>query len=381
MNTMKKLYTLLLLCAIVATAQAQKAVTQMNVTLKDGTTATYQLAEIDSIWFQSNTEEPVPTDANEYAISIPTDFTENDVVRVMADGRQVAEICREYINTANVRLVMVYPMATDGRADLAHGWCADNGGSISWNAADNTCTYAPGNATRADVVYLKGTGFSTTAQGEAIATTQEADLITDKRGDENLKYRTVKIGTQYWMAQNLAATKYRNRLKIDFIKSTETQKWRNNTVGAYHILYDDLEFQQMYGCMYNGYALENTGGLAPEGWDVAELADFQQLKAYLGTESGLKMKSNDWNKVEGTDNNNLSGFTADGAGYYTVAGDGDMGFGADAWFWTRTPYTDPLTGQGYNTVRLNSATKNLTIYTESAHSPNIYGHSIRCIRR
>jgi hypothetical protein len=43
-----------------------------------------------------------------------------------------------------------------------------------------------------------------------------------------------------------------------------------------HKFIDDLEFQQMYGCMYNGYALENTGGLAPEGWDVAELADFQQ---------------------------------------------------------------------------------------------------------
>lgn len=377
---MKKLAISLMLCTAALTAQAQMP-TRMHVAQKNGNVVTYQIANIDSIWFSA--EEPAPNPKQVYAISIGRDFSSNDVLRVMADGRQVAEICLEYINTVGQRLVMVYPMTEDGRADLSQGLCADNGGTIVWDTDEDTCRYEPGTSEPLTTVYLRDGLLTAAPQTGAVATTVEADVIIDKRGDEENEYRTVKIGTQYWMAQNLNATKYLNGQTIPFITSVNTSQWRNDTKGAYHVFADDEEFRMAYGPLYNGYAVENEAGLAPAGWDLPELNDFQRLKTYLGTQSGLKMKSDAtaaWNISEGNEPNNLSGFSALAAGYYMVSGDGDYGFGTDAWFWTITEYDDPLVGTGLNTVRLNYATKNLTIYAESAHGRATYGHSVRCIK-
>lgn len=379
---MKKTFTLVLCCVLSFTAVAQK-VTELKISMKNGSVASYQVADIDSLWFAvKSNPDPTPGE-HTYCISVPQTFTDNDVMRVMADGQQVAEVCLEYINSADARLTVVYPMGADGRADLKHGWCADNGGTVVWDRENNTCQYVPGTSEPATTVYLHDSQFGTAAVADAVATQLEADVIVDKRGDEKNIYRTVKIGTQYWMAQNLNATKYLNGQPVTFIASANTAKWKADTAGAYHVFADDDEFRNAYGPLYNGYALTNSQGLCPAGWEVPELSDYQRLKTYLGSQSGLKMKSDAagaWNTSEGSVPNNLSGFTAFAAGYYMVSGDGDYGLGTDAWFWTRTEYTDPLAGTGLNTVRLNYATKALTIYSESSHSRSTFGHSLRCIK-
>jgi uncharacterized protein (TIGR02145 family) len=382
--SLKRAFMAVLLATGATTGLLAQTPTQLNVTLKGGNVVTYELADIDSLWFSAKNEQPPVVGDKVYAISIPTEFTENDVLRVMADGKQVAEICLEYINVANQRLVVVYPMNEDGKADLSRGWCAEDGGSIAWDTEANTCLYTRGNGIPQEKVYLSDGRFTIASQDNAIATDVQPDLLVDKRGDEENIYRTVKIGTQYWMAQNLNARKYLTNSPLAFVKVAETNAWRTNTSGAYHIFADDESFADAFGVMYNGYALTNAAGLAPAGWEVPELDAFVRLKAYLGTQSGLKMKSTAiaaWNEKEDYEPNNLSGFSAIAAGYYVVSGDGDCGLGTDAWFWTKTEYDDPLTGKGLNTVRLNYATKALTIYDESGHDRALFGHSLRCIRK
>lgn len=377
---MRKLSTFIMLCVMAVTALAQTP-TRLNVTLKDGSVNSYELSTIDSLWFSSDESEEPVSDAKEYVIEISTVFKDNDVMRVMDGGNQVAEICLEYIKDANLPLIIVYPMTEEGKADLTRGWCANNTGTVVWDVETNTCQYTPGNSPLQERVYLRDGKFTLTPQGEPIATTQEGDFIIDKRGNEQRKYKTVKIGTQYWMAQNLNATRFRNGTAIPNITAANGNNWKSSTKPAYHVLFDDPELQDLYGVMYNGYTVESENGLAPSGWLIPEIADFQKLITYLGTESGLKMKSYDWNLSSNIENNNMSGFTADAAGFFFPAGDGDMGFGSDVYYWTKTIYEDQLVGEGLNFVRLNQATKTLFMGNESAHLRNQYGHYVRCVRK
>ena len=77
---MRKLLSLLAVAAAV-TAVAQHP-TKMNVTMRTGDVITYQIADIDSIWFSGESTTPTPGDNRLYAIEVPTTFAINDVLRV-----------------------------------------------------------------------------------------------------------------------------------------------------------------------------------------------------------------------------------------------------------------------------------------------------------
>ena len=87
-----------------------------------------------------------------YAITIPTDFSKSYVQKVMVDGVKVAEICKEYIRTADeaidAQMVVAYPVV-GGQTDLTKGLVIDNGGTVVWNLDDNTCAYTAGEAAEA----------------------------------------------------------------------------------------------------------------------------------------------------------------------------------------------------------------------------------------
>ena len=383
---MRRLLSFLAVLATMTTVAQHP--TKMNVTMRSGDVITYQIADIDSVWFSGENTTPTPDDNQLYAIEVPATFATNDVLRVEADGRQVAEVCLEYINTVDARMVVVYPMGNDGHADLTRGFCAANGGSVVWNAESNTCAYTPGSlASPATLVYLKNGTFSLEAAGQTVSTSLVPDLIVDKRGDKENTYRTVKIGTQYWMAQNLDAVAYRNGQALPTYTSTQIDAWRANTSGAYHIYGDDSQFEGYYGVMYNQHAALNDN-LAPDGWQVPSIDDYQALKTYLGTASGNKMKSSEvgnWNSYgqEGYEPTNLSGFSADASGCFMPIGSGMGGddyLGTRVYFWTTTAGVDSsFQTEGGMYVGLTYSTKALFVSTNPRDQA--YGHYIRCLRK
>lgn len=128
-------------------------------------------------------------------------------------------------------------------------------------------------------------------------------------------YKTVTIGTQVWMAENLRTGRYRNGERIPTITNdsiyaqltTGSSCWYNNDSTTYHC---------NVGRIYSWYAVSDTRNLCPSGWHVPSDIDWTVLSNFLGGDAvaGNKMKS-----TSGWPNNgngsNSSGFTGRPGGY------------------------------------------------------------------
>ena len=119
--------------------------------------------------------------------------------------------------------------------------------------------------------------------------------MTDKDGNT---YKTIQIGTQTWMAENLKTTKYNDRTSIPLV--TDATSWSNLSTPAC-CWQDNVPARKVtYGVLYNWYTV-NTGKLCPSGWHVPSDAEWNVLTDYLGGENiaGGKLKESGfkhWNK-------------------------------------------------------------------------------------
>ena len=130
--------------------------------------------------------------------------------------------------------------------------------------------------------------------------------ITDIDGNT---YKTVKIGKQEWMAENLNVSHYCNGDPIPKAKD----EWSKLKTGAWCYYDHDEENGKIYGKLYNGYAVYDPRGLAPEGWHVSTDNEWKILMKYLGGEdiAGDKLKEPTYWWVEDYSvPTNESGFTA-----------------------------------------------------------------------
>jgi len=110
-------------------------------------------------------------------------------------------------------------------------------------------------------------------------------------------YKTVVIGTQTWMAENLNVDRFRNGDLIAHAKTDEEwQKAKDNKQPAWCYYNNDPELGERYGKLYNWYAVNDSRGLAPKGWHISTKYDWTILTDYLGGASSagyvLKQKEN-----------------------------------------------------------------------------------------
>jgi uncharacterized protein (TIGR02145 family) len=173
-------------------------------------------------------------------------------------------------------------------------------------------------------------------------------------GDNNV-YRTVKIGTQDWMAENLKTTRYNDGQAI--IHREKSDDWSGQE-GSY-CWYDNNSraYKSLYGALYNWTAV-NTGKLCPTGWHVPDIDEWKTLENYLitsgfnfdgtTTENRLASSLAATTKWEASTEpgspghtstvNNRSGFSALPAGMRdpTHGWDTFKGIGSSCGWWTAT---------------------------------------------
>lgn len=199
--------------------------------------------------------------------------------------------------------------------------------------------------------------------------------VTDQDGNV---YKTVTIGTQTWMAENLRTTKYRNGETIQEIQ--DSTEWVKSTLktGAYcnyNNTANDAEIK-MYGRLYNWYAATDTKNLAPEGWHVADTLDWNILIKQLesATLAGGKLKETGlahW-KITNTGATNETGFTALPAGYRKSTGGSFLGMGNSSVFWTKAK-KNTTEAFGYNILNVGSGCYQVKYKYK-------FGFSVRCVK-
>lgn len=193
-------------------------------------------------------------------------------------------------------------------------------------------------------------------------------------------YTSVIIGDQEWMVENLKVTHYRDGNAI--AKIVDATEWFNSTAGAYCSYNNDDTNAEIYGSLYNWYAVKDSQNIAPEGWHVPSDDEWKALEVFLGMNQEIadqafwrgpdvsgKLRTVDgWNIENGA--NNESGFSAlpggarDEEGVYFWAG-------SHATFWTSTEdYYGP-----WDRI-LADTTSNIFRYPYHWNA----GFSIRCVR-
>lgn len=346
-----------------------------------------------------------------YRIVVPTDFSSGLVQKVMDGDIQVAEICNEYIQlfSEQKRATVIYPMTSGGKADLTKGFVIDNGGTLQWDMTTRKYNYTAGTSSPLSKVYLTGSHFVVSPEtSNEVTTTVVPYTISD--GDQNT-YRIVKIGLQYWTAENLRTTSYIDGTPIT--RGETPQAWATAQDGLYNWFSDNsvnieasAELQKLYGAYYNWYAV-GSGKLAPQGWRVPTDDpngefwgkggdDFSYLMYYIENGQywqtmGAKLKLaktaaegsqpdysvGEWtwfSNDEAIKGNNISGFSAIPAGYYYAPSSTYFNFSNIAMFWSATSLTSNL-----NTAMMRSLQWDTSqIYFGKMEKTN--GYSIRFVR-
>ena len=166
--------------------------------------------------------------------------------------------------------------------------------------------------------------------------------VTDQNGNT---CKTVIIGTQTWMAENLKVTTYNDGTLIPNVTDDDT--WANLTTAAQCTYNNTTNADTIarYGRLYNWYAVDSASNgsknICPKGWHVPSNAEWDTLQTYLiangynndGTTTGNKIAKSladttGWNTSEAEEaignnplTNNSSGFSALPGGYrYGITG-------------------------------------------------------------
>jgi uncharacterized protein (TIGR02145 family) len=199
---------------------------------------------------------------------------------------------------------------------------------------------------------------------------ESSSLVYDICGNA---YHVVTIGTQDWLKENLKTTKYQTGDPIE--DYSDSIKWAGSRIGAYSFFNNDPNNSDLYGVLYNWFAVHDNRNIAPAGWHVATADDWRLLIEYLGDDSttGSKLKevgTNHWYPPN-SDATNESGFTALPGGYRSSKSEFRDLKSYGSW-WSSTEFTDGLVwrfGLVYNSGSVNSATRTKK-----------FGYSVRCVR-
>lgn len=165
--------------------------------------------------------------------------------------------------------------------------------------------------------------------------------VTDIDGNV---YPTIQIGKQTWMTENLRTKRFRNGDQIPFITTFNTGNgtWRSLASAAYCFFsYNDVIITELYGNLYNWFAVNDSRNIAPSGWHVATNDEWQTLIKNLGGSgiAGGKLKesgSGHWLSPN-TGASDSYGFKALPGGERQSFDGAMVSNSYSGWWWSSTP--------------------------------------------
>ena len=181
---------------------------------------------------------------------------------------------------------------------------------------------------------------------------------------DNNVYKTVKIGNQEWMGENLMVERFRNG---DSIGTTSTPMQDLSAVvdPNFQWSYEGNEFNAIaYGRLYTFYAITDSRGICPEGWHVPTDQEWTILIESSGGDNNAQqiLKENDFNPQYGGLRSTWEFYDLELYGH----------------FWSSTPVENTVPG-AIDQVYIRTMTAGTTVVTRSYRYKKS-GASLRCIK-
>jgi uncharacterized protein (TIGR02145 family) len=286
--------------------------------------------------------------------------------------------------------------STSPTPTVAGSKTTDGMGTGSFTSSITDLTAATSYYVRAYATNIVGTGYGAVKafQTESSGT----GTVTDVDGNV---YKTVRIGTQWWMAENLRVTHYRNGNGIQAAAAggqpwmagnpiathhpygdeiplvTDNAAWSTLTTGAYCIYDNNESNAQIYGNLYNWYAVADSRGIAPLGWHVPIDDEWQMLVEIVGGDlvaGGALKEAGTAHWLDPNTGTDAHGFAALPGGYRLIDGDYRR-LGINALFWSSTE--DP---EGFMPFAWYRSLFNSTSRVNRLSDSRKIGMSVRCVR-
>jgi len=203
-------------------------------------------------------------------------------------------------------------------------------------------------------------------------TSGNGPTITDVEGNI---YKTVYVGTQHWMAENLKSSLYQNGSTIPQVRLNFN--WANKTLPAWCYLSDNMANNTKFGKLYNYFAITNSSQVCPVGWHVPTSFEFELLAYNLGGRSvagGALKNTTEWQTPNVSASNSslfnaLPGERRNDDGTFSFSGEFN-----EAYFWSSTIDSKYATNALQYTLNSNTAkiAQVTTLHNSAA--------SVRCVK-
>ena len=201
--------------------------------------------------------------------------------------------------------------------------------------------------------------------------------VTDVDGNV---YGTVKIGSQWWMTENLKVTSYNDGTKITEVLPSENDSiWAKLNAAAF------CKTDDRFGLLYNWFAVNDEKQIAPKGWHIPTDDDWKKLEVEIGMSVDESIKTG-WRGLDEAEKlviksslgwsnpvlfgSNSSGFTALPGGCRVFNGTSNKLTNTAFW------WTSSLNGDQAYYRNIDSKMK--TIFRHFTYKQ--YGFSVRCVK-
>ena len=203
--------------------------------------------------------------------------------------------------------------------------------------------------------------------------------------------KSVKIGNQEWLSENLNVDHFNNGDEIQQVESAEDWLMHlKEKKPAWCYYENDASNEKKYGKLYNWHVVNDPRGIAPKGYHIPSDTEWTELIDYLdgvpanpndvigsGTIAGPKMKNDSgWNNSENGTND--SGFSALPAGKRSGFDGNFANIGETGYWWSST---EDYKTKAFGRVLLPNTRYGINegrIYKETEFKES--GFSVRCLR-
>lgn len=215
-------------------------------------------------------------------------FEASNLLLVSDGDNELGLLAKEYVvlEGKGQTLTLLYLPKENREIDFSVGYRIDQAKKVLHNTSNNTSAEETVGEIWQGALFLTNKGNLSYAPIDgAQEVLIKPFLLEDKRGDETEHYALVKVGLQIWMRDNLRTGRFNDGSTI--VTNLPKDQWEKSKSPAMTYYDGNKDNKDKMGALYNWYAVENAISIAPKGWIVPRMEDWESLAKYIDPKGAM----------------------------------------------------------------------------------------------